>query len=118
MAMDSKVWLPFFQAMNLGMETDPLSSPFLKPRSMRMMRSECGYGNGASKTAFTTEKMAVLAPMPSARAATATVVNPGLAARTRREWRRSETRLLMLIWYEQPSTKFGRTGPQKLTYRW
>src|SRR5271154_162287 len=97
MAMDSKVWLAFFQAMNLGMEVAPPLSLSLKPRWTRMMRSECGYGNGASKIALTTEKIAVLAPMPSARAATATVVNPGLTIRTRREWRRSETRLLMLM---------------------
>ena len=41
------------------------------------MRSGSGYGSGRSKTAFTTEKMAVLAPMPSASVSTATVVKPG-----------------------------------------
>src|SRR5271170_3076786 len=94
--------------MNLGVETEPppFTSP-LKARWMRMMRSECGYGSGASRTALTTEKMAVLAPMPSARATTATAVNPGLPVRTRREWRRSGSGLLILIWYEQPWEKFG-----------
>jgi hypothetical protein len=58
-----------------------------------MMRSECEYGNGASRTVLTTEKMAVLAPMPSARAATATIVNPGFEVRIRNECRRSEKRL-------------------------
>src|ERR1700722_16896894 len=45
--------------------------------------------------------------MPSARAATAMPVNPGFATRTRSEWRRSDTRLLILIWYEQPGAKFA-----------
>jgi hypothetical protein len=33
--------------------------------------------------------------MPSARAATATVVNPGLEVSTLRAWRKSERRLLI-----------------------
>jgi hypothetical protein len=41
------------------------------------MRSGSGYGSGFSKTAFTTVKMAVLAPMPSASVRTATAVKPG-----------------------------------------
>src|SRR5579862_6337407 len=102
-AIASRVWLAFFHAMNLGIETEPppLFCP-LKLRCTRMIRSEWGYGRGASKTAVTTEKIAVLAPMPRARAATATVVKPGLAIKTRKEWRRSERRLLIPLWYEQP----------------
>src|SRR5688572_7396498 len=37
--------------------------------------SGSGYGSGFSRTALTTEKIAVLAPMPNARAATAAAVN-------------------------------------------
>ncbi len=47
------------------------------------MRSGSGYGNGFSSTAFTMEKIAVLAPMPSARAATAASVKPGLFRKER-----------------------------------
>jgi hypothetical protein len=39
------------------------------------------YGCGRNSTAFTIEKMAVLAPMPSAMMATAVAVKPG-------DWRR------------------------------
>jgi hypothetical protein len=35
-------------------------------------------GSGFSSTAFTTLKMALFAPIPSARVSTATVVKPGL----------------------------------------
>jgi len=41
-------------------------------------RSAAGNGNGRIKTQFTTLKMAVLAPIPSARERIATAVNPGL----------------------------------------
>ena len=41
-------------------------------------RSGCGYPRGRRMTPFTIEKIAVLAPMPSASVRTATVVNPGL----------------------------------------
>jgi 16S rRNA C1402 (ribose-2'-O) methylase RsmI len=42
------------------------------------MRSDPGYGAGLSKTVLTTEKIAVFAPIPSASAATAAIVNAGL----------------------------------------
>jgi hypothetical protein len=44
------------------------------------MRSDSGYGSGRSSTALTTEKMAVLAPMPSASAATVISVSSGRLA--------------------------------------
>src|ERR1035438_8435408 len=53
------------------------------------MRSGWGYGSGWSRTAFTTEKMAVLAPMPSASAVTAVAVNPGLRLSKRQAYCRS-----------------------------
>ena len=39
--------------------------------------SDCGYGRGLSSTPFTTLKIAVLAPMPSASVTTAIPVNIG-----------------------------------------
>jgi len=42
------------------------------------------YGSGVSSTPFTTEKIAVLAPMPSASVSTTMSVKPGLFARVRR----------------------------------
>ena len=44
---------------------------------MATSRSGAGNGSGRSRTALTTEKMAVLAPMPSASATMATAANPG-----------------------------------------
>jgi len=41
------------------------------------MREESLYGSGRSTTALTMLKMAVFAPMPSARVSVATAVNPG-----------------------------------------
>ena len=85
--------------MNLGMETDdPL--PFGNLRWMRMILSESGNGSGASRTRSTTEKIAVLAPMPSARARTATMVKPGLLIRTRKEWRMSARSVSIVAYTE------------------
>jgi len=90
-------------------------------RAMPIIRSGCGQGSGASKTALTSEKMAVLAPMPSARAVTATVVNPGLLVKTRREWHRSERRLLILILvratFLEVRTKWGGYKEDRLSGR-
>src|SRR5580658_1598842 len=47
------------------------------------MRSVSGKVSGLSRTVLTTEKIAVVAPMPSASAATAAIVNPGLRTRAR-----------------------------------
>ena len=41
------------------------------------------YGSARSSTPFTIVNTAVLAPMPTARAMTATAVNPGLRRRLR-----------------------------------
>ncbi len=53
------------------------------------MRSGSANPSGSSSTAFTTEKIAVLAPIPSASAATAARVKPGLRRSARSAWRRS-----------------------------
>ena len=47
------------------------------------IRSGSGYATGLSSTALTMEKMAVLAPMPSASAPTAARVKPGLLRNAR-----------------------------------
>ena len=47
------------------------------------MRSELGYGSGCSSTPFTTLKIAVVAPMPSASVSTVTTKKPGLRASER-----------------------------------
>jgi hypothetical protein len=45
-------------------------------------RSGAGNGKDFSSTPFTTEKMAVFAPMPSASVTTATSVKPGFFTNT------------------------------------
>src|SRR5580700_7958697 len=60
-----------------------------------MMRDESWYGSGRRRTASTTEKIAVLAPMPRASSRTAVTEKPGLRTRVRRPCRSSETRLRM-----------------------
>src|SRR5690242_7924125 len=57
-----------------------------------MMRDGSLKGRGRRRTALTTEKMAVLAPMPRASTTMAAAENPGLRRRMRREKRNSESR--------------------------
>src|SRR5579884_887946 len=52
------------------------------------MAPDCGNGSGLSSTAFTTLKIAVLAPMPRVRIMSADSANPGLFRRARSDWRR------------------------------
>ena len=59
------------------------------------MRSGSGNGAGFSRTESTTEKIAVLVPMPSASAATAAAVKPGLCRNVRKECFRSCRRVSM-----------------------
>ena len=54
-------------------------------------RSASGNDTGRSSTALTTEKMAVLAPIPSVSAATAASVNAGLCRTIRSDCLRSLT---------------------------
>src|SRR5467141_2330642 len=54
-------------------------------------RSATGNGNGRNKTPFTTLKMAVFAPMPSASVSTATAVKPGFFS----NWRKANLRSFM-----------------------
>ena len=48
-----------------------------------------GYGSGRRSTPLTTLKMAVSAPMPTARVSTEMAVNPGLFSSIRNAWRKS-----------------------------
>ena len=50
--------------------------------------SGCGYGNGRSRTALTTLKMAVFAPMPRARASMAMIEKPAISPAC--EWRNGD----------------------------
>src|SRR5215471_1463934 len=51
--------------------------------------SACGYGNPRNSTAFTVLKMAVFAPIPSARTASETAANPRLLFSVRKAKRTS-----------------------------
>src|SRR2546421_7089562 len=76
------------QSSKLGYETSGRSLPGLVSHSIT---SRCGsrYGRGASSTLLMTLKIAVLAPMPSARVITAMAVNAGCRRSERRAKRRS-----------------------------
>src|SRR5713226_4019340 len=50
------------------------------------MESESGNGSGFNKTAFTTLKIAVFAPIPSVSTASAESVKPGFLRSTRTAW--------------------------------
>ena len=69
---------------------DPPGKEPSGPAVMNMTsRSGSGNGTGFSSTELTTEKIAVFAPIPSARAATAAKLKPGLCQTIRSEWLRS-----------------------------
>ncbi len=50
---------------------------------MRTMRSECANGSGRRRMAWRTLKMAVVAPMPSAKVRSATTLKPGVLTNIR-----------------------------------
>ena len=63
------------------------------PRSLNQTsRPDSVYGNGRNKTAFTTLKIAVFAPMPSASVSTATAAKPGFFS----SWRKAKRRSFMV----------------------
>src|SRR5271169_1553839 len=71
----------------------PTSCSFVPRRSSktRTSCSGCGKGNGRRRTAYTTLKVATLAPIPKARVSTVTIENPGLLSSIRSALRRSCT---------------------------
>src|SRR5215469_1664473 len=62
-----------------------------------MMREGSSKGSGRRMTALTTEKIAVLAPMPRARTTMAAAENAGLRRRVRKEKRKSDNRFLIML---------------------
>src|SRR6187200_1092246 len=60
-----------------------------------MRRSGAGYGSGRNSTPYTTVKIAVVAPMASARVNTATIVAVAFLISTRPAWRRSSSKEVM-----------------------
>ena len=72
------------QSRKLGNECENSGQP---PSGLlshtRISRSGSAHGSGRSMTALTTEKMAVVAPTPSASVITATAVKPGLCNNAR-----------------------------------
>src|SRR5262249_37699991 len=71
------------------------------------MRSDCEYGSGRRSTPFTTLKIAVVAPMPSASVSAVTTKNPGLHANDRATNRTSRKNVSM-------STSSCRVGPSNV----
>ena len=68
--------------MKSGVEAGNLGNPFAGLTETTIVsRPGSGKGSGRRRTALTTLKMAVLAPMPSASASTATAAKPGLLPR-------------------------------------
>src|SRR5690348_9640425 len=62
-----------------------------------MMREGSSKGSGRRRTALTTEKIAVLAPMPRASTTMAAAEKPGFRRSMRKEKRKSESRFRMDI---------------------
>ena len=71
-------------------------------------------GQRLQQHVLTTEKMAVFAPIPSASAATATIVNPGVLISRRIEWRRSDK---SCPWYNVRPGRRGSSIIQGLSSR-
>jgi hypothetical protein len=59
------------------------------------MSCDSGNGSGLNRTAFTTLKIAVLAPIPKVRTASAEIVNPGLLRSTRAAYMRDCRKAVM-----------------------
>src|SRR6266699_3279775 len=74
-----------------------------------MMRDGSSKGRGRRRTELTTEKMAVLAPMPKASTTIAAAENPGLRRKMRREKRNSESKSRAVI--ETPPLSYGPGAP-------
>jgi hypothetical protein len=68
--------------------TQVLSKSFQRLQIMTR-RSGSAYGSGDSRTARITEKIAVVAPIPSASVRTAAAANPGDRRRPRNAYRTS-----------------------------
>ncbi len=66
------------QSMKFAGETSSVETPVLRTVCETVtICSECGYGSGSNNTVSITLKMALFAPIPSARVSTAMKVKPG-----------------------------------------
>ena len=75
-------------AKSAGDRLPATPSALSKPTNL-ISRSARSNSSGLSNTAWTTLKIAVVAPMPSESVTTAMAVKPGRRARPRKAWRRS-----------------------------
>ena len=83
-------WLISRNSMYSGGETQNSVKPSPGNWVVRYIScSGAGYPSGRRITLLTMEKIAVLAPMPSASVSTATAVNPGARRSSRHEYRTS-----------------------------
>src|SRR5947209_3574671 len=73
----------------------------------RASRADSAYGSGRRSTAFTTLKMAVVAPIPSPKHRTAAVVKPGFFARRRTPYLRFCAVTLMTSLDGEIRNRFG-----------
>src|SRR5258708_4453245 len=76
------------QALNFASDA-PAYAPSGAVVMNHTMRDESGYDSGLSSTALTSEKMAVLAPTPTARVRMATRAKPGVRRNDRNAYRTS-----------------------------
>src|SRR5215469_3283473 len=88
--MASNTLFSFRQSRKLALETANLLIPGNAVTggtwNTVTIESESANGSGFSRTAFTTLKIAVLAPIPSVRTASAENVKPRFLPRTRKAW--------------------------------
>src|SRR3990170_1758307 len=86
---------------------------------MLASRSDLSYWSGRSSTPFTTVKIVVVAPIPSASAATAATVKPGLRRSARQACRRSCPRVLIVrsggaSWLDGRRRSFGAQRERRI----
>jgi hypothetical protein len=84
-AANVRFWI--FQSRKFGGDT--VCRPPRIVSLISTMAAGAAYGSGRSSTAWTTLKIAVFAPMPSASAAADTTVKPGLLRSMRKAKRKS-----------------------------
>src|ERR1019366_3821892 len=91
-----------FQSRKFGADGPSRLMPSFRSVSQIIARrSAPGYGNGRSTTELTTLKIAVFAPMPSARTSKATMVKPGALRNVRKEYRKSFRKVSICLFVKQ-----------------
>src|SRR2546423_9287058 len=89
--MRASDWLWALASTNVALPMRVLGLPGWPARNCTSW-PDSGYGSGLSRTALTTVKMAVFAPMPSASVSTATAVKPGFFS----NWRKANFKSFMV----------------------